>query len=121
MAARIIPSKGVQSFAQNAPEQSEAWFSMLKTMSAASALDPKTSELVYLAVLAALRIETGAANHAINAKKLGATRDEVIGAVLTALPMAGNVVFQALPVMLDAYDAAEVEDGAEGAGSTPSA
>lgn len=117
MAARIIPSKGIQSFAQNEPEQSEAWFSMLKTVNGASALDPKTSELVYLAVLAALRIDTGAANHAINARKLGATRDEVISAVLVGLPMAGNVVFQALPVMLDAYDAAEVDDGTEGAPS----
>jgi alkylhydroperoxidase/carboxymuconolactone decarboxylase family protein YurZ len=38
------------------------------------------------------------------AKDLGASRDEVISAILVGLPAAGHVVTQALPIALDAYD-----------------
>ena len=71
----------------------------------ASALDAKTSALAYLAVLAALRMESGVPFHAAQARRAGATRDEVISAVLVGLPAAGNQVVQVLPAALAAYDA----------------
>jgi alkylhydroperoxidase/carboxymuconolactone decarboxylase family protein YurZ len=39
------------------------------------------------------------------AKQAGATRQEVISAILLGLPAAGNAVTQALPAALAAYDA----------------
>ena len=39
------------------------------------------------------------------AKHAGASRDEVISALLVALPAAGNGVTQSLPAAIEAYDA----------------
>jgi len=44
--------------------------------------------------------------HVAHAKAAGATREEVISAVLLGLPAAGNQVTQALPAALAAYDEA---------------
>ena len=38
------------------------------------------------------------------AKNAGATRDEIISAVLVGLPAAGNIVLQALPAALRTFD-----------------
>jgi alkylhydroperoxidase/carboxymuconolactone decarboxylase family protein YurZ len=71
-----------------------------------SSLDKKTEELAYLAVLAALRLESGVPFHAQLAKQKGASREEVISAILVGLPAAGNAVVQVLPAALSAFDAA---------------
>jgi alkylhydroperoxidase/carboxymuconolactone decarboxylase family protein YurZ len=71
----------------------------------ASALDDKTAALAYLAVLAALRIESGVPFHVQAAKKAGATRHEVVSAILVGLPAAGQVVTQVLTAAVAAYDA----------------
>jgi len=70
----------------------------------ASKLDKKTEEIAYIAVLAALRLEGGLPFHVKHAKSIGATRDEIISAVLVGLPATGNVVIQALPIALQAFD-----------------
>ena len=43
--------------------------------------------------------------HVQAAKSAGASREEVISAVLVGLPAAGHVVTQALPLAVKAYDA----------------
>ena len=58
----------------------------------------------YLAVLAACKLHTGITFHVKQAKTLGFTREEVASAILTGLPAVGNIVIQALPIALDAYD-----------------
>ncbi len=98
-------SNAFQTFMQEAPAYSEAWVQMVQAIDKASALDKKTEELAYLAVLAALRMEIGIPFHAVMAKKDGASREEVISAILVGLPAAGHSVTQALPVALAAYDA----------------
>ena len=70
----------------------------------ASALDKKTEELAYIAVLAAARLNSGIPFHVASAKQNGATREEIISAVLIGLPAVGNAVIQSLPVALDAFD-----------------
>ena len=42
--------------------------------------------------------------HVKMAKSLGATREEIISAVLVGLPATGNIVVQALPIALAAFD-----------------
>lgn len=69
-----------------------------------SALDEKTQALAYLSVLSATRLESGIPFHVKMAKMHGATREEVISAVLVGLPAVGNVVTAALPVALEAFD-----------------
>jgi len=78
---------------------------MVQGLAAASALDAKTAALVYLAVLAVLRLESGIPFHVGVAKGAGATREEVISAILVGLPAAGHGITQVLPAALAAYDA----------------
>lgn len=97
-------SASFKAFMTDAPEQAQAWGQMIKGLAEASALDEKTSSLAYLSVLAALRLESGIFFHVQSAKKVGATREEVISAILIGLPAAGHVVTQVLPAALEAYD-----------------
>lgn len=97
-------SQAFMSFAQNAPEHQKIWMETVQKLSDASKLDNKTDELAYIAVLAALRLESGIPFHVKHAKMLGASRDEIIGAVLIGLPAAGNAVIQSIPIAVQAYD-----------------
>jgi alkylhydroperoxidase/carboxymuconolactone decarboxylase family protein YurZ len=96
-------SRAFQAFMTEAPQHAAAWGEMVQGLGKASALDAKTSALAYLAVLAALGANSGVPFHVQTAKNAGATRDEVISAVLIGLPVAGHRVTQALPVAIDAF------------------
>jgi alkylhydroperoxidase/carboxymuconolactone decarboxylase family protein YurZ len=98
-------SNAFQTFMEEAPQHSHAWMDAVKKLDSASALDKKTGELAYLAVLAAQGMEGGIPFHVTMAKRAGATRDEVISAILVGLPAAGLGVTKVLPAALAAYDA----------------
>jgi len=100
-------SAAFQAFMKEAPGHQQAWLEAVGKLEGASALDAKTGELVYIGILAAARLESGLAFHVAHARALGATREEIISAVLAGLPAVGNGVIQALPVALQAYDQAE--------------
>lgn len=97
-------SKAFQAFLDQAPRHSSAWMAAVQALDEANALDRKTGALAYLAVLAALRLESGVPFHVRIAKQAGASRDEVISALLIGLPAAGHGVTQALPAAIQAYD-----------------
>ena len=97
-------SNAFQAFLSEAPEFAQAWGACTQTLAKASALDAKTRALAYLSVLAALNRVSGIPYHVTALKQMGASRDEVISAVLLGLPAAGSVVTQALPAALQAYD-----------------
>lgn len=99
-------SRAFQTFLQEAPEHAAAWMTAVKALDAASALDAKTEELIHLAVAGALGLESGIPLHVRLAKQAGATRAELLSALLVALPLAGQRVTQVLPAALDAYDQA---------------
>jgi len=99
-------SNAFQTFMSAAPAHAQAWGTAIQGLAGASALDEKTGALAYLAVLAALRIESGVPFHVKAARQAGATRDEVISAILIGLPAAGHQVTQVLPAAIAAYDAA---------------
>jgi len=98
-------SRAFQVFLKDAPQQAQAWGKLVQELAQASALDGKTSRLAYIAVLAALRLESGIPFHVQGAKQGGASREEVISAILVGLPAAGHAVTQVLPAAMDAYDA----------------
>ena len=100
-------SKAFLAFLHEAPKQARAWGELVQNLSQASALDAKTSALAYLAVLAALQLESGIPFHVQAAKQAGATREEVISTILVGLPAAGHRVTQVLPAAVAAYDAAK--------------
>lgn len=97
-------SKAFQTFAQEAPAQQKAWMEVVQQLDEASSLDKKTEELAYIAVMAAVRLESGLPFHVKMAKKYGATRNEIISTILVGLPAAGNTVIQSLPIALEAFD-----------------
>ncbi len=100
-----LVSKAFQTFAAEAPKHAQAWGGMVQSLALASALDKKTSALAYLAVLAAVRLESGIPFHVQAAKQNGASREEVISAILVGAPAAGHGVTQCLPAAIAAYDA----------------
>lgn len=97
-------SKSFKAFIEEAPKHAAAWNSLVQDLSAANVLDSKTTALVYLAVLAALGLESGIPFHVQSAKNAGASRDEVISAILVGLPAAGNGITRALPEAVEAFD-----------------
>ena len=97
-------SPAFQSFQTEAPQHAQAWMRCVQDLAGASALDKKTEALAYLAVLAALRLESGIPFHTVMARNAGATRAEVISAVLVGLPAAGNACTTGLPAALGAFD-----------------
>jgi alkylhydroperoxidase/carboxymuconolactone decarboxylase family protein YurZ len=99
-------STAFQTFKREAPEHAGAWGAMVQGLAVASALDRKTSALAYLAVLAVLRMESGVPFHVAAAKAAGASRGEIVSAILIGLPAAGHAVTQVLPAAVAAFDAA---------------
>jgi alkylhydroperoxidase/carboxymuconolactone decarboxylase family protein YurZ len=100
-------SNAFQTFLSQAPGHAKAWMGAVQGLDQASSLDKKTEELAYLAVLASQRLMSGIPFHVASAKAAGATRDEIVSAVLIGLPAVGNTVIEALPVALGAFDAEE--------------
>jgi len=98
-------SPAFQAFLREAPQTAQAWTAAVRGVAEGSALARKTAALAYLAVLAALRLESGVPFHTFQAKQAGATRAEVVSALLLGLPAAGVGVTQALPAALAAFDA----------------
>lgn len=97
-------SNAFQVFLQEAPEHSKAWMEAVQKLDVASSLDKKTEEIAYIAVMAAVGLESGIPFHVKMAKEHGATRDEIKSAILIGLPAAGNTVIKALPIALQAFD-----------------
>ena len=97
-------SESYMSFARNAGEPYQIWMDAVQKLSKASQLEHKTAALAYIAVLAVMRLESGLPFHVKHAKMLGASREEIISAILVGLPAAGNIVTQSIPVAVQAYD-----------------
>ena len=100
--AQVSPA--FQAFLDETPAHAKAWMTAVQELGRASALDQKTASLAYLAVLAALRLESGVPFHVGLAKNAGASRAEVLSAILVGLPAAGNGVTAVIPAALHAYD-----------------
>jgi AhpD family alkylhydroperoxidase len=99
-----LVSDAYQAFMREAPGQAQAWGAMVQGLAQASALDEKTSALAYLAVLAVQRLESGIPFHVQVARRAGASRDEIVSAILVGMPAAGLGVTRVLPAALAAYD-----------------
>lgn len=101
---KSLISKAFFTFQNEAPQHAQAWMNCVNDLASATTLDEKTRELVYLAILAVLRLESGIPFHVQAAKKAGAKRNEIISAILLGLAPAGHSVTQVLPAAIAAYD-----------------
>jgi alkylhydroperoxidase/carboxymuconolactone decarboxylase family protein YurZ len=91
---------------QSSPDVAEACSRLVATIMARPALPEKVKQLVYLAVCTAVHHERGVTVHAGRARALGATRDEVLEAMLLTIPAAGlSGVSRSLAPAMEVFDA----------------
>lgn len=74
---------------KEAPKVGEAFFAFTKAIRESSNLDPKTMELILVGIFAAHRGLRGIGTHVERAKAAGATKDEILSAILLATPVVG--------------------------------
>jgi AhpD family alkylhydroperoxidase len=84
-----IPENPMELLGKEAPEVAGAFGGLIRSLEARKGLDPKAKQLVYIALQAAAG-EAGAVRaHLPMARRAGATREEVVDAILVTLPVAG--------------------------------
>ncbi|HHX74395.1 MAG TPA: carboxymuconolactone decarboxylase family protein [Firmicutes bacterium] len=92
---------------KESPETMQAFFEYAGKIQKNCGLDEKTFQLIYIAIQASRGAVGSVAGHAAFAKKAGATREEVRGAILTTLLTVGiNGVADCLAAAMEAYDKA---------------
>jgi AhpD family alkylhydroperoxidase len=89
-------------FLKEFPEPGKAYLELFKSVMAQTALDAKTKQLILIGVMTAQNYPQGVKAHIPQALAAGATREEIMEAVLTPLPVSGiNGVLECLPVVLE--------------------
>ncbi|EKD45587.1 MAG: carboxymuconolactone decarboxylase [uncultured bacterium] len=92
-------------FQKEAPEVANSFNGLIQTIIQTKGLDPKTKQLIYIGIKAALGDVESIKYHVPMAKKLGATREEIKDAILITLTVCGlKGVISCLPTALKAYD-----------------
>jgi AhpD family alkylhydroperoxidase len=76
-------------FRKEAPEVSAAFNDLIQSLVASKGLDQKTKQLIYIAMKAAMGDEMAVKAHIPMAKASGATREEVVDAILMTLTVSG--------------------------------
>lgn len=92
-------------FQKEAPDVAKAFDGLIQSIIASKGLDAKTKQLIYIAVKAAQGDEMAVKFHVPMAKKLGATKAEVIDAILVTLTVCGiKGVATCLPAAVKEYE-----------------
>jgi alkylhydroperoxidase/carboxymuconolactone decarboxylase family protein YurZ len=78
-------SDSFQVFLKEAPEHSKIWMEAVQKLDTVCSLDERTGEIAYIAVLAAVGLESGIPFHVKRAKELGASREDIKSAILLGL------------------------------------
>ena len=76
-------------FLKEAPSMAKAFDQLIQSLVATKGLDEKTKQLIYIAMKAAQGDDVAVKFHVPMAKKLGATREEVVDAILITLTVSG--------------------------------
>ena len=92
-------------FQKEAPEVASAFNGLITSLVATKGLDTKTKQLIYIAMKAAMGDDTAVRAHVPMAKAAGATREEVIDAILMTLTVSGiRGVVHCLPEAVKQYE-----------------
>jgi alkylhydroperoxidase/carboxymuconolactone decarboxylase family protein YurZ len=93
---------------KEAPDVAQGFFDLAKSVKQYSPLDEKTNELILLGVFTAHRGLRGIHTHVDRAMDEGATKEEIISAVLLALPIIGitdtNLALDEAITAIDNYE-----------------
>jgi alkylhydroperoxidase/carboxymuconolactone decarboxylase family protein YurZ len=76
-------------FHKEAPEVAKAFNGLIMSIVASKGLDQKTKQLIYIAMKASMGDETAVKAHIPMAKQAGATKEEVVDAILMTLTVSG--------------------------------
>jgi len=76
-------------FQAEAPDVAKAFDDLIKAIVASKGLDEKTKQLIYIAMKASNGDVSAVNAHIPMAKKLGATKEEVVDAILLTLTVSG--------------------------------
>jgi len=76
-------------FQQEAPEVAAAFNGLIMSLVGTKGLDAKTKQLIYIAMKASMGDSMAVRAHIPMAKAAGATRDEVVDAILMTLTVSG--------------------------------
>jgi AhpD family alkylhydroperoxidase len=72
-----------------APKVAEAFFNLTHEIRAHCPLTPKERELILVGIFAANKATKGIVTHVERALEAGATKDDIVSAIILALPVAG--------------------------------
>jgi AhpD family alkylhydroperoxidase len=92
-------------FKREAPEVAEAFNGLIMALVASKGLDPKTKQLIYIAMKASTGDEMAVKAHVPMAIQAGATKEEVVDAILMTLTVSGiKGVVTCLPGAVKAFE-----------------
>lgn len=97
-------NEGVRTLRHGAPEIMKSFSEMARAAHVGDALDGKTKELVALAISVATRCSPCIAYHAEGAAKKGASREEVLETMATAIYMGAGPSVMYAAHALEAFD-----------------
>ncbi|SFW82349.1 carboxymuconolactone decarboxylase family protein [Chitinophaga sancti] len=91
-------------FKKEAPEIADAFNTLIQAIVKSNGLDEKTKQLIYIALKAVQGDSQALSFHILMAKEKGATKPEVIDALMVTLTVAGvKGIVTGLPVVMDIY------------------
>lgn len=100
----MIDLSPMELFKKEAPEVADAFNGLIQSLIATRGLDGKTKQLIYISMKTAMGDETAVKAHLPMAKALGATREEVVDAILLTLTVCGiSGVLRCLPLVNMVY------------------
>ena len=92
-------------FQKECPDVAACFNNLVEAQKALKGLDDKTRQLITIAILTANRNIKGVQMHAMMAKSQGATREEIIGAVVLNLHQSGLAsVLDCLPAAIEGIE-----------------
>jgi AhpD family alkylhydroperoxidase len=100
-----MKSNPYEIFIEECPEVAAHFDELIKAQKALKGLDDKTKQLINIAIQTANRNAQGVQMHAMMAKNEGATREEIIGAVVLNLHHSGFAsVLECLPAAIEGFE-----------------
>jgi alkylhydroperoxidase/carboxymuconolactone decarboxylase family protein YurZ len=101
----LMPDNPMELFQREAPEVAKAFNGLIMSLVASKGLDQKTKQLIYIAMKAAMGDDAAVKAHLPMAKQAGATKTEVVDAILMTLTVSGiRGVVHCLPDAVQFYE-----------------
>jgi AhpD family alkylhydroperoxidase len=103
--SKVMSQNPFELFSKEFPEIAQKYDQLVDAQRAQKGLDQKTKQLINIAINTAQRNPRGVRFHAMMAKQAGATREEILGAVVMNLHLSGlAAVLDSLPAAIEGLD-----------------